>query len=630
MINIFSSVLGISADDLKRRELLREFLLKYDNTIVKEFYNFLESNYYTRKFLKDRAMIQKLTSTQKEYNYNLFTMDIVELVPYIYNVGIIHYRIKLDNTYVIAAHGLLRNLYIKFLILEDVSALDKYIYTLNKIMDLSLAVMIYSYYEKSDICILDADNFKTVHNILNNISMVHMNRLDFLKECVLESRFDEVIQLAKNTDECPISVIFSSLTRSYKNNLPVNIVELERLHSELHQKVYDLTINYLSKEISREKYFESIDSFSQEFYLHIRSVLFKLRGDVDMNILLEYVSLLKEIIKIQVDTDEEGFLLHEVISLMEKFPYVQKIEIVKSRTDEDDTAVFFIDVFLWKTDCTVKITLLESTNVNVYRVLFKYAFDLLQEIVVLNIQERKANQLAVQAFESEALKTVFLSHVSHELRTPLNAINGFAQIMSLKYKDNEQLQEYVKHIMDSTNKLLQHIDKIINLSKVESGNIVLDRKNICLKDVLDNVTSILTPQISKRSAIIKKSFAPDEKIYADEKLMEDVFINLMGNSLKFLGDGGEIEIGTCADDEGKRLLFIKDNGIGIDKDKLRMIFEPYAQAQNSHKMIGSGLGLAICKTIIHKHKGKIWAESEPGEGAVFYIYLPEKPKYTGV
>lgn len=624
MINIFTSVLNINEEDLSRRALLKDFVLKYDSTIVKEFYNFLETNDYTRKFLRDRATIKKLTVTQKEYNYKLFTLNMDELVPYIYNVGLIHYRIKLDNTYVIASHGLLRNLYIKFLLLEDVSAVDKYIYTLNKMMDLSLSVMIHSYYEKSDICILDSDNFKTVHNALNNINLTHMNRLNEIKEYISEKRFSEVILMAKNTDECPITQVLTNISRGYKNSLPINISEIDRLHSELHQKIYDLTINYLSKNISKESYSESIDSASQEFYLHIRSNLFKLRGDVDLNILMEYVSLLKSILKIQIDDMSERVLIDKITSLIKKFPYIQNVEIIHGNQEYvENERSFLNNFFLGGTNYKVRITLFDSVNVNIYRILFRYAFDLLQEIHILNIQERKATAMATKAFESEALKTVFLSHVSHELRTPLNAINGFAQILSLKYKDNEQLQEYVKHIMDSTVKLLQHIDKIINLSKVESGNISLNKKPILLKDVLDKVVSILTPQISKKSPKLITSFETDEKIYADEKLIEDVFINLLGNALKFLGDAGVIEIGTKVDKEGRKLLFVKDNGPGIEKDKLKMIFEPYAQAKDHHKMTGSGLGLAICKTIINRHNGSIWAESEQGEGAVFYIYIPE-------
>lgn len=625
MINLFTSALAINEEDLTRRALLKDFLLKYDNTIVKEFYNFLENNDYTRKFLKDKASIQRLTVTQKEYNYKLFTLEMDELIPYIYNVGLVHYRIKLDNTYVIASHGLLRNLYIKFLLLEDVSAMDKYIYTLNKMMDLSLSVMIHSYYEKSDICILDSDNFKTVHNILNNISLTHMNRLNEIKEYISQKRFSEVVAMAKHTEDCPITQLLTNISKVYKNSLPLNIAEIERLHSELHQKVYDLTINYLSQNISKEYYFEHIDSASQEFYLYLRSSLLKLRGDVDLNILMEYVSLLKFILTIHLGDMSERALVDKVTSFIKKFPYIQNVEIIEPNEEyAEDERSFLNNFFLGETNYKVRITLFDSINVNIYRILFRYAFDLLQEIYLLNIQERKAKAMATKAFESEALKTVFLSHVSHELRTPLNAINGFAQILSLKYKDNEQLQEYVKHILDSTTKLLQHIEKIINLSKVESGNISINKKQILLKDVLDKVLSILKPQILKKSPKIIISIEPDEKIYADEKLIEDVFINILGNALKFIGDAGVIEIGTTVDIQGRKLIFVKDNGPGIEKDKLNIIFEPYAQAKDHHKMTGSGLGLAISKTIINRHHGSIWAESEEGKGAVFYIYVPEE------
>ena len=287
MINLFTSILSIDEDDLKRRALLKDFLLKYDATIVREFYGFLENNDYTRIFLKNKANIRRLTVTQKDYNYKLFTLSMEELIPYIYNVGLIHYRIKLDNIYVIAAHGLLRNLYIKFLLLEDVSAVDKYIHTINKLMDLSLVVMIHSYYEKSDICILDSDNFKTVHNLLNNISLNHANRINVFKELILKKRFSEAVHMAKEAGECPITNTLNSISRAYKNNLPINIYEIELAHLQLHEKVYDFTMSYLTKNISEDTYLQQIDSANQEFYLQIRSNLLKLRGDLDLNILLE-------------------------------------------------------------------------------------------------------------------------------------------------------------------------------------------------------------------------------------------------------------------------------------------------------------------------------------------------------
>ena len=316
-------------------------------------------------------------------------------------------------------------------------------------------------------------------------------------------------------------------------------------------------------------------------------------------------------------------LVEIILATVRKFPYVQEACIVFEQVlSREDDKSFLIKYFLGEENYNIKITLFDSVNVNVYRILFKYAFDLLQEIYILHVQERKAAAMAAKAFESEALKTVFLSHVSHELRTPLNAINGFAQILSLRYKDNEQLQGYVKHITDSTAKLLQHIDKIINLSKAETGSVSLSKRFLRIKDLLDKTISILTPQISEKSVRIIRLFDDDEKIYADEKLIEDVFINIIGNALKFVEDRGVIEVGTSIKD-GRKLLFFRDNGPGIQESKLRMIFEPYAQAKDHHKKTGSGLGLAICKTIINRHNGSIWAESKVGEGATFYIHLPD-------
>jgi len=218
----------------------------------------------------------------------------------------------------------------------------------------------------------------------------------------------------------------------------------------------------------------------------------------------------------------------------------------------------------------------------------------------------------------------FIARMGHELRTPINAIKGFSDVLlsesfgSLNIKQ----KDYLSKMTLSSDKLLEVINQILDWAKLEAGQDPLHEEDINFKVLILEAISLLELQWTDKKINLKLINSDNLEIRGDRTKLRQVVINLLSNSIKFTPMEGDIQIGYKAD--GQEVLFwIKDTGIGVPEDKLKNLFEPFAQApQLSGKEKGSGLGLWICKSIIMMHKGKIWAESSRELGTTFYIKLP--------
>jgi len=239
----------------------------------------------------------------------------------------------------------------------------------------------------------------------------------------------------------------------------------------------------------------------------------------------------------------------------------------------------------------------------------------------------KAN---VELQESDKMKSEFLANMSHELRTPLNSIIGFSSILKKNKKENLDIKQIdqVKKINNNGRHLLELINNILDLSKIESGKLEVDPRNIdIIKFVQDTVDMIQGQVDIKNAQLIVKNHTSDKEIIIsiDEIKLRQVLLNIIGNALKFIPQiDGHIEVNLYYK-ENKIFICIKDNGIGIPKDKLKLIFEPFRQADGSttRKFGGTGLGLAISKNIIDLLEGELIVDSVVGEGSTFCIVLPK-------
>ena len=236
-----------------------------------------------------------------------------------------------------------------------------------------------------------------------------------------------------------------------------------------------------------------------------------------------------------------------------------------------------------------------------------------------------------QAEQSDQLKTAFLANMSHEIRTPMNGILGLAQLLNKEEVSEEDKKDYLKMINTNGNLLLNLVNDIIDISKIESNQVDLNEREFSLNELLEELKSFLASEkmVKNKGHIgikITKSFPDDESfLLADQPKIKQIFTNLLGNSLKFT-QKGEVSFGYENLPGNEILFFVKDTGIGIPEDKIKVIFDRFIQGDQSltRPYGGSGLGLAICKGFAGRMGGEIWVESGEKEGSSFFFRIPVK------
>jgi two-component system cell cycle sensor histidine kinase PleC len=256
---------------------------------------------------------------------------------------------------------------------------------------------------------------------------------------------------------------------------------------------------------------------------------------------------------------------------------------------------------------------------------------------------RQADQLAdlaqkyseekTKAEEANQAKSKFLANMSHELRTPLNAIIGFSEIMATAMfgpLGSKKYQEYCHDIHQSGQYLLDVINDILDMSKIEAGRIGLDLAEIRVGRFLRECMRVVSARVEDKKLTLRADIAPGMKIVADPRLLKQITLNLLSNAVKFTSEGGSITIrGRSAG--GKVRIAIADTGIGIPKQALTKLGRPFEQVEShitkSHH--GSGLGLAIAKSLTELHGGTMRLRSRPGKGTVVLLQLPMHSQATG-
>ena len=227
-----------------------------------------------------------------------------------------------------------------------------------------------------------------------------------------------------------------------------------------------------------------------------------------------------------------------------------------------------------------------------------------------------------KAESADRLKSVFLATMSHELRTPLNSIIGFTGILlqGLAGELNDEQKKQLGMVQKSANHLLSLINDVLDLSKIEAGQLTIQSKTFDIIASIKKVVDIITPLASKKGLSISTDF--DEKICeltGDERRLEQILINLLNNSVKFT-ERGEISI-ICKKDSSNIIITVKDTGIGIKPEDKELLFKPFLQLDSSiiKKYEGTGLGLSITKKLVKMMNGEIFVESEIGKGSTFTV-----------
>lgn len=219
----------------------------------------------------------------------------------------------------------------------------------------------------------------------------------------------------------------------------------------------------------------------------------------------------------------------------------------------------------------------------------------------------------------EYLRKDFVSNVSHEFKTPIASIQGFAKLLEKDNLSKEDRQEYINIILEETGRLSNLSNNMIKLTNFENQEIVTNKKEYRIDEQLRKAVIMLEEKINEKK--IKVTLDSKEiSIIEDADLIMEIWINLLNNAIKYSNENGNIEIKVEEQEEFIQ-VDIKDDGIGIPKDKHERIFEKFYQAEKSHAYEGCGLGLAIVKRIIDLTNGKIEVESEEAKGTKFTVYV---------
>jgi signal transduction histidine kinase len=249
---------------------------------------------------------------------------------------------------------------------------------------------------------------------------------------------------------------------------------------------------------------------------------------------------------------------------------------------------------------------------------------------VLAIQNaRLFRELADKSRQLEAAsrhKSEFLANMSHELRTPLNAIIGFSEVLADRmFGDvNEKQAEYLHDILESGRHLLSLINDILDLSKVEAGRLELELGRFHLPTALDNALTLVRERATRHGITLTQAVDPEVgDIVADERKVKQILLNLLSNAVKFTPEGGRVGL-TATAAEGVITIAVSDTGIGIAPEDQAAIFEEFRQVgrDDARKQEGTGLGLTLAKKFVELHGGRIWVESQVGQGATFTFTLP--------
>jgi signal transduction histidine kinase len=218
--------------------------------------------------------------------------------------------------------------------------------------------------------------------------------------------------------------------------------------------------------------------------------------------------------------------------------------------------------------------------------------------------------------------------MSHELRTPLNAIAGYTQLLEMGIPGvvNERQREILERIARSHRHLLGLINDILNLARIEAGRVEYRVEETRLVDLVNDILPMIQPQLSRKGLLYQQRISPDLVVMADREMAQQIFINLLGNAVKFTPSRGKITVDGVVDATHPCVVAItvRDTGVGIPADKLEAIFDPFVQVDSSHTRTteGSGLGLSISRDLARGMGGDLAARSTVGEGSTFILTLP--------
>lgn len=261
------------------------------------------------------------------------------------------------------------------------------------------------------------------------------------------------------------------------------------------------------------------------------------------------------------------------------------------------------------------------------------AKDITESVKAQREQTQALQDALMQAQHANRAKSTFLSNMSHDIRTPMNAIIGFTTIAVSHIDNKDQVKDCLQKVLSSSNHLLSLINDILDMSRIESGKVQIKEQECNISELMHNLVNIIQPQVkAKQLELFIDTFEiANEDVMADSLKLNQVFINLLSNAVKYTPAGGSISFRimqktTFRHGYGDYVFIVKDNGIGMSKDFVNHIFEPFEREVTATQsgIQGTGLGMAITRNIVEMMNGTISVESELGKGSTFTVEITLK------
>jgi signal transduction histidine kinase len=259
----------------------------------------------------------------------------------------------------------------------------------------------------------------------------------------------------------------------------------------------------------------------------------------------------------------------------------------------------------------------------------------------LTEKNRRLAQAVERLQEADRIKSNFLATVSHELRTPLTSVIGYSEMLleGIAGELNDEQREYVRTVMEKGDQLLQLITGILDISRMEAGEMRFQREPFDLEEIVSIALSTIAPHARRKKLLMQCELSPAlPEVLGDRDKIRQVLLNLLNNAVKFTPEGGRVEIrasvGRLAPEKSDSPpgveVSVRDSGIGVPPEHHKKIFDPFFQVDNTstREFGGTGLGLNIVKRFVEAHGGVVWVESEMGKGAGFHFTLPIAPPPT--
>ena len=250
------------------------------------------------------------------------------------------------------------------------------------------------------------------------------------------------------------------------------------------------------------------------------------------------------------------------------------------------------------------------------------------------VRAQQVLEEAVQAANvANRAKSEFLSDMSHDIRTPMNAIIGLINLLEKNADDKERFHKHLRDLKLSSEHLLELINNVLDMSRIESGKTELDLEEFNIRTLLEEVNSVYRAQAALKGLVVEEEIAvPDKRYEGDSVRVKKVLLNLLSNAVKYTPEGGRVHlssrsIGIAANGYETLEFKIEDNGYGMSKEFVDIIFQPFSREKNTtiSGISGTGLGMAIVKNLVELMNGNVYVESELGKGSTFTVQIPFKP-----